>query len=143
MKSALQTKLLQHFANKKNKNGGFTLIELLVVVIIIGILSAIALPAFLTQGDNAREASARSVLAGINSAQQVHYVENSAFAGGYDALGVTPTADGYTIGAPTVVPGASATSVASDAAGGATLPGYTGTVTIDANGFTSSNVTEN
>jgi type IV pilus assembly protein PilA len=49
----------------QENEGGFTLIELLVVMIIIGILAAIAIPAFLSQKNKGYEASEKSDLRSI------------------------------------------------------------------------------
>jgi len=62
------------------QGSGFTLIELLVVLVIAGILSAIALPSFVSQVNNARQAEARTYVGSINRAQQAYFLEKSAFA---------------------------------------------------------------
>lgn len=79
MKTELKAKFLQNILRKKKENEGFTLIELLVVIIIIGILSAIALPAFLNQANKARSAEAKSNIGAINRAQQAYILANPEF----------------------------------------------------------------
>ena len=55
---------------------GFTLIELLVVVLIIGILTAIAVPVFIGQQDQAKDAAAKSDLGVAKVALISYYTAN-------------------------------------------------------------------
>ena len=87
MKTEFKAKFLQHVA-KKRKEEGFTLIELLVVIIIIGILSAIALPSFLSQANKAKQSEAKTYIGSLNKSQQAYYVEKSKFSTSITALGV-------------------------------------------------------
>ena len=87
MKNELKAKFLQHLLGKKKDNEGFTLIELLVVIIIIGILSAIALPSFLSQANKGKQAEAKLNVATINKAQQAYAVENSAWISAISNIG--------------------------------------------------------
>ena len=87
MKTEFKAKFLQHVAKRK-KEEGFTLIELLVVIIIIGILSAIALPSFLNQANKAKESEAKQYLSAINKGQQAYYTEKGVFTDGISSLGV-------------------------------------------------------
>ncbi|NEQ63916.1 MAG: prepilin-type N-terminal cleavage/methylation domain-containing protein [Moorea sp. SIO4A1] len=78
MKTDLKVKLLKHLSQKK-QDEGFTLIELLVVIIIIGILSAIALPSFLNQANKAKQSEAKTYVGSMNRAQQAYFLENNDF----------------------------------------------------------------
>ena len=87
MKTEFKAKFLQHIAKKK-EDGGFTLIELLVVIIIIGILSAIALPSFLNQANKAKQSEAKQNVGSMNRAQQAYYLENSDWGSTVNLLGL-------------------------------------------------------
>jgi len=98
MKTELKAKFIQHILGKKKENEGFTLIELLVVIIIIGILSAIALPSFLNQAAKAKQSEAKTYVGSVNRAQQSYRIENASFAGDIGSLqiGINTTTDYYT-----------------------------------------------
>jgi prepilin-type N-terminal cleavage/methylation domain-containing protein len=61
--------------------GGFTLIELLVVIIIIGILLAIAVPAYLKFRDRAAENAAKANLRAALPSVEAFYADNGAYTG--------------------------------------------------------------
>ncbi|MEE3716873.1 type IV pilin-like G/H family protein [Tumidithrix elongata RA019] len=134
MKSEFKVKFLQYLLSRKDSEKGFTLIELLVVVIIIGVLAAIALPAFFNQTAKAKQSEARTYVGSLNKGQQAYYSEKSRFAPNLDVLGVgiktTTTNFSYTSSAINSTGGTNATALSEALSQLPALRSYAGVVSL-------------
>ena len=75
LNSKLQLAMLK---SKKGRNlieKGFTLVELMIVIVIVGVLSAVALPNFLSQTNKAKGTEARSQISSIIKGASASYLE--------------------------------------------------------------------
>ncbi|MBE9056403.1 type IV pilin-like G/H family protein [Sphaerospermopsis sp. LEGE 08334] len=135
MKLTIKAKLMQHLLIKKQDHAGFTIIELLIVFILIGILSAIALPSFLSQAAKAQQSEAKTYVGAFNRAQQAYRMENPAFASDIETLqlGIPVVTENYNY---TVVADINTTTITAIANDAAALKGFNGGVTVLLSGLT-------
>ena len=113
---------------------GFTLIELLVVMLILGILAAIALPAFFNQKNKAGDAKAKEYAHSAQVAMETYATDHN---GSY----VSADATALKAIEPTL---SSATGLAITASGGASTPTATGyRVTVTGSGTNTFSIDNN
>ncbi len=65
-----------------NNQKGFTLIELVMVIVILGLLSAVAVPKFVDLSDKAEDAAIKGVAGGLSSATTINFANEKTNANG-------------------------------------------------------------
>jgi MSHA pilin protein MshA len=115
---------------KNNKQAGFTLIELIMVIVILGVLSAFALPRFADLGGEARIASINGLAGAIKAAANIAHAQQLADGG---AVTASVILDGTTITMAAGYPTADDDGIRKAAQIDASYTGTTGVYTIRAN----------
>ena len=81
--SLLRAKLAQQILSGAK---GFTLIELLVVIVIVGVLSAVAIPQFLNQVRRSRTAEAQAALTAVGRGAETYRLDFTKYPASYSVI---------------------------------------------------------
>ncbi len=81
--SLLRAKLAQQILSGAK---GFTLIELLVVIVIVGVLSAVAIPQFLNQVRRSRTAEAQAALTAVGRGSEAYRLDTTLYPDDYTRI---------------------------------------------------------
>jgi len=76
LNSRLQLAMLNRKKGRNALEKGFTLVELMIVIVIVGILSAVALPNFLSQTSKAKATEAKTLASAALKEAQVAWTES-------------------------------------------------------------------
>ena len=77
---------VRRYVSKMNHYDGFTLVELMITVAILGVLAAVAIPAYSNYVNRAKQADAIIGLKAVQMAQEQFFSENNAYSSTIDIL---------------------------------------------------------